>query len=79
MQKKPWKIIVFTERLGGGPGTREFFIVKAPDAGQAVKVLHIFRPDLGDARIEVKGEAPPEFLDWFGVEGDVYSIQVLSP
>jgi hypothetical protein len=79
MHKRPWQIIAHTERLGGGPGSREYFIVQAPDAEAAVRLLHIFRTDLGNARIDLRGEARPEIVDWLGVEGDVYSIQVLTP
>jgi len=77
--KKPWQILAHTERLGGGPGSREYFIVRAPDAEAAVRLLHIFRTDLADARIEVRGEAKPETVDWLGVDKDVYSIAVVDP
>jgi hypothetical protein len=54
MQKKPWQVIAYTERLGGGPGSREYFIVRAPDPEAAVRVLQMFRADLADAHIEVR-------------------------
>jgi hypothetical protein len=79
MQKKPWQIIAHIERLGGGDGSMEYFIVQAPDADAAVKLLHIFRTDLADARIEVRGEAKPGTFDWLGVDVDVYSIAVVAP
>jgi hypothetical protein len=79
VQKKPWKIIAYTDRLGGGPGSREYFIVRAPDADAAVRLLHIFRTDLADAKIEVRGEARADAVDWLGVDRDVYSIAVVDP
>jgi hypothetical protein len=79
MQKKPWQVIAYMERLGGGPGSREYFIVQAPDPEAAVRVLQMFRADLADAHIEVRGEARPGMLDWLGVNADVYSIAVVEP
>jgi hypothetical protein len=79
MHKRPWQILAHTEPLGGAPSSHEYFIVQAPDAEAAVRLLHIFRADLLDARIDLRGEARPEIVDWLGVEGDVYSIQVLTP
>jgi len=78
MQKKPWKIVAYTERLGGGPGSQEYFIVRELNAHAAIVTLQTVRTDLLDARCEVKGEASGHFLDWLQPDEDVFSIVVLS-
>jgi hypothetical protein len=78
MQKKPWKIIAYTERLGGGLGSQEYFIVRELNAHAALVTLQTVRADLLAAHCEVKGEASADFLDWLGVDEDVFSIMVVS-
>jgi hypothetical protein len=78
MQKKPWKIIAYTERLGGGPGSQEYFIVSELNAHAALATLQTVRANLLDAHCEVKGEASADFLDWLQADDDVFSIVVLS-
>jgi hypothetical protein len=78
MQKKPWKIIAYTERLGGGPGSQEYFVVRELNPHAAIATLQTVRTDLLDARCEVKGEASADLLDWLQVDDDVFSIMVLS-
>jgi hypothetical protein len=78
MQKKPWKIIAYTERLGGGPGSQEYFVVSELNPHAAIATLQTVRTDLLDARCEVKGEASADLLDWLQVDDDVFSIMVLS-
>jgi hypothetical protein len=71
--------MVRTEQLGGSPGLREYFFVRAPDPEAAIRLLHIKRPDLADAHCESRGEARPEMLDWLQVDADVFSIMVVQP
>jgi hypothetical protein len=78
MQKKPWKIIAYTERLDGGPGSQEYFVVRELNPHAAIATLQTVRTDLLDARCEVKGEASTDLLDWLQVDDDVFSIMVLS-
>jgi hypothetical protein len=78
MQKKPWKIVAYTERLGGGLGSQEYFIVRELNAHAAIATLQTVRTDLLAARCEVKGEASGDFLDWLQPDEDVFSIVVLS-
>ena len=78
MQKKPWKVIAYTEPLGGGPGSQEYFIVRELNPHAAIATLQTIRTDLLDARCEVKGEASADFLDWLQADEDVFSITVLS-
>jgi hypothetical protein len=78
MQKKPWKITAYTERLGGGPGSQEYFVVRELNPHAAIATLQTVRTDLLDARCEVKGEASADLLDWLQVDDDVFSIMVLS-
>jgi hypothetical protein len=68
MQKRPWKIIAH------GAGSCEYFIVRALDSQAALRVLHVVRPNLANARCEGQGEASPEMLDWLQAEADVFSI-----
>jgi hypothetical protein len=77
-KKRPWKIIAYTERLGGGLGSQEYFIVRELNPHAAIATLQTVRTDLLDTRCEVKGEASADFLDWLQVDQDVFSIMVLS-
>jgi hypothetical protein len=77
-KKRPWKIIAYTERLGGGLGSQEYFIVRELNPHAAIATLQTVRTDLLDTRCEVKGEASADFLDWLQVDEDVFSIMVLS-
>jgi hypothetical protein len=77
--KKAWRIMARTEQLGGGPSSREYFFVQAPDPEAAINLLRIMRPDLADALCENRGEARPEMLDWLQVDADVFSIMVVQP
>ena len=76
MQKKPWKLVAHIPGLDG-PGWREYFIVRETERMPAIAALLRARPDLDEARIEVKGEAGQDFLDWLEPDSDVFSIMVV--
>ena len=78
MQKKPWKLIAYIEGLDGKPGWQEYFLVRDVDRYAAIATLLKGRPDLGNPRVEVKGGASPDFLDWIQPDKDVFSIMVVS-
>jgi hypothetical protein len=80
MQKKPRKLIAHIPGLDGKAGFHEYFIVQDTERMGAVATLVKARPDLVEARIEVKGEASQDFLDWLQPEPgrDVFQIMVLS-
>jgi hypothetical protein len=77
MQKKPWKLIAHIERSDGTPGGQEYFLVRDVDRYAAIATLLKGRPDLGNPRVEVKGGASPDFLDWIQPDKDVFSIRVV--
>lgn len=78
MRKKPWKLIAYIEGQDGKSGSREYFLVRDVDRYAAMATLLKGRPDLGKSRVEVKGGASPDFLDWIQPEKDVFSIMVVS-
>lgn len=78
MRKKPWKLIAYIEGLDGKSGSQEYFLVRDVDRYAAIATLLKGRPDLGTSRVEVKGGASPDFLDWIQPDKDVFSIMVLS-
>ena len=78
MRKKPWKLVAHIEESGGKPGRREYFLVRDVDRYAAIATLLKGRPDLGNPRIEVKGGANPDFLDWIQPDKDVFSIRVVA-
>jgi hypothetical protein len=69
--RKPWKIVAHKSE------SKEYFIVGDAERMGAVTRLLKERPDLGQARIEFKGEAPEDFLDWLP-DGDVFQVTVKS-
>jgi len=77
MQKKPWKLVAHIEESDGGPGRQEYFLVRDVDRYAAIATLLKGRPDLGNPRVEVKGGASPDFLDWIQPDKDVFSIRVV--
>ena len=78
MQKKPWKLVAHIEKSDGRPDSREYFLVRDVDRYAAIATLLKGRPDLGNPRVEVKGGASPDFLDWIQPDKDVFSIRVVS-
>jgi hypothetical protein len=78
MQKKPWKLVAHVEKSDGRPGCQEYFLVRDVDRYAAIATLLKGRPDLGNPRVEVKGGASPDFLDWIQPDKDVFSIRVVS-
>jgi hypothetical protein len=78
MQKKPWRLIAHIPGLDGKAGFHEYFIVRDTERMTAVATLLKARPDLGKARIEIKGEASQDFLDWLQPDSDVFQVMVLS-
>ena len=78
MQKKPWKLIAHIEGPDGKRNCREYFLVKDVDRYAAIATLLRGRPDLANPRVEVKGGASPDFLDWIQPDKDVFSIMVVS-
>jgi len=78
MRKKPWKLIAYIEGPDGKSGPQEYFLVRDVDRYAAIATLLKTRPDLGKSRVEVKGGASPDFLDWIQPDKDVFSIMVLS-
>jgi hypothetical protein len=77
MQKKPWKLIAHIEKSDGRAGREEYFLVRDVDRYAAIATLLKGRPDLGNPRVEVKGGASPDFLDWIQPDKDVFSIRVV--
>jgi hypothetical protein len=63
-RKKPWKLIAYIEGPDGKSGPQEYFLVRDVDRYAAIATLLKSRPDLGKSRVEVKGGASPDFLDW---------------
>lgn len=78
MQKKPWKLIAHIPGLDGKPGFQEYFIVRDVNRTDSVASLLKARPDLGEANIEVKGEAGQDLLDWLQPDNDVFQVMVVS-
>jgi hypothetical protein len=78
MQKKPWKLVAHIEKSDDRPGRQEYFLVRDADRYAAIATLLKERPDLGNPRVEVKGGASPDFLDWIQPDKDVFSIRVVS-
>lgn len=80
MQKKPWKLIAHIPGLDGSAGFLEYFIVRNAKQMGAVATLLKARPDLEGVRVEAKGEASQDFLDWLQPEpdGDVFQVMVVS-
>lgn len=78
MRKKPWRLIAYVEGLDGKSGSQEYFLVRDVDRYAAIATLLKGRPDLGTSRVEVKGGANPDFLDWIQPDKDVFSIMVVS-
>jgi hypothetical protein len=75
---KGWKIISTTERLGGGPPMKEYFLVAIEDRHGAIEALRI-RKNLLNATIVVDGEARPELFDWLDVQpGQILSVVAVS-
>ncbi len=66
---KAWRMIAYTQRLGGGKPLKEFYLVAISDRDAAIEALRI-RKDLLDAQIEVLGEASSEFVDWLEVNNN---------
>ena len=76
---KAWKIIVSTERIGGGPPLKEYFLVAIPDQVAALIALRQRRPNLIGANFDVLGEASPEFVEWLDVkDGQILGILAVS-
>lgn len=78
MRKKPWKLVAHIEESDGRPGCQEYFLVRDVDRYAAIATLLKGRPDLGNPRVEVKGGASPDFLDWIQPDKDVFSIRVVT-
>ena len=78
MRKKPWKLIAYVEGADGKSGSQEYFLVRDVDRYAAIAALLKSRPDLENSRVEVKGGASPDFLDWIQPDKDVFSIMVVS-
>lgn len=58
--------------------TAENIFFRDVDRYAAIATLLKGRPDLGNPRIEVKGGASPDFLNWIQPDKDVFSIMVVS-
>jgi len=78
MQKPFWKVIASIPGLEGKPDILEYFVVREVDRMPAVAALLKSRPDLGQARIQVKGEAGQDFLDWLEPDADVFRVMAVS-
>lgn len=73
-----WKILAHTPQRGGGRGTLEYFLVRAPDPDAALSALRAIRIDLLDAELEARGEASESLVGWLQPDKAVFSIVVLS-
>jgi hypothetical protein len=73
-----WKIIAATIRPGGGPPTKEYFLVAIADRDEAVRALRE-RKRLGDVELTVAGEATSGYLEWLDVRaGEILSVLAVS-
>jgi hypothetical protein len=73
-----WKVIASTERAGGGPPMKEYFLVAIADRDEAVRALRE-RKKLLDAKLTVDGEASADYLDWLDVRGgEILSVIAVS-
>ncbi len=76
---KSWKIVISTERVGGGPRIVEYFLVAFPDEVAALMALRQRRPDLIGGDFRVDGEASSEFVEWLNMEdGQILNITIVS-
>jgi hypothetical protein len=76
---KGWKIVTSTERLGGGPPLKEYFLVAVPDRYLAIATLRKRRTDLLNVPCDVVGEADEKLLDWLDVQAnEVFCVLAVS-
>ena len=76
MRKKAWKLVARIERSDGRPGSREYFHVREVDPYAGIATPLKGRRDLTNPRVEVKGGASPDFLDWIQPDKDALSFRV---
>jgi hypothetical protein len=73
-----WKIIAATERLGGGPPVKEYYLVAIPDIDMAITELRD-REKLLDATFTVAGAADSAALDWLDVrDGEILCVMAIE-
>lgn len=78
MKTRSWKLIAHIDGLDGAPGWQEYFLVRETGQMEAVAALLRSRPDLASSRIEPRGEAGPDLIDWLQPDSDVFQIMVVS-
>jgi hypothetical protein len=79
MEKKLWKLIANIPGIAGGPGWREYFLVREVDEQNAIVALLSARNDLQSAAtIELRGQADQAFIEWVQPDRDVFQIMVVS-
>ena len=75
---KGWKIIVTTERLGGGQPLKGYYLVMVEGQRAAVKALREATV-VQDAHITIIGAATGEEFAWLDLkEGDIRKIAAVS-
>lgn len=76
---KVWNVIVSTERMGGGPPLKEYFLVARHDQVAALIALRQLRPDLIGGDFNVVGTTSPQFVEWLDIkDGQILGIAVLK-
>ena len=79
MQKRSWKLIAHVPGLDEKPAWKEYFLVRDAGQMQAVAALLRARTDLADCRIEQKGEAGRDLVDWLEPDSDVFRCLRADP
>jgi hypothetical protein len=69
LMPKAWKIIALTERDGGGPPLKKYFLVAIPDQFAAMAALRTRRHVSATVELIVIGEATPDYVDWLDIRG----------
>jgi len=76
---KAWKIIALTEREGGAPPLKEYFLAAIPDQVAAMAALRKRRDMSANVELIVIGEATPDYFDWLDIRsGTILCVLAVS-
>jgi hypothetical protein len=77
---KVWKIIAHPPPPHGKATEKEYYLVAVPEQRSAERALRLRKDHLSDARLELCGEAAPDFVAWVGgmKDGEILCVMAVS-